>query len=80
MDEIEMLHSAMKREYNANYKHGEYCHEQSFSWGFQEGYKKGKEVFKENVLKFLYKCREEAITKGKLFDWWDILDNIRDIK
>ena len=31
------MYMACEEEYNNNYSHGEYCHEQSFKWGFQEG-------------------------------------------
>lgn len=31
------LFEAIDKEYNENYFNGEYCHKQSFSWGFQEG-------------------------------------------
>ena len=80
MEEIEKLHESIEKEYNAHYKHGDYCHEQSFSWGYQEGYEKGKEVLKEKIMKLLNKCHNDSITHGKLFSWWDLLDNIRDIK
>ena len=33
----EQMHEACNKEWNENYSHGEYCHEQSFRWGFQEG-------------------------------------------
>ena len=33
----EQMHEACDNEWNENYAHGGYCHEQSFRWGFQEG-------------------------------------------
>jgi hypothetical protein len=33
------LYGASTKEYDKNYSHGEYCHRQSFEWGFQEGSK-----------------------------------------
>lgn len=33
----EQMHEACDKEWNENYSHGGYCHEQSFRWGFQEG-------------------------------------------
>jgi hypothetical protein len=33
----EQMHAAASEEYKNNYSTGEYCHEQSFLWGFQEG-------------------------------------------
>ena len=31
------MYAAASEEYQNNYSTGEYCHEQSFLWGFQEG-------------------------------------------
>lgn len=36
--DIEQMHAAASEEYKNNYSTGEYCHEQSFLWGFQEGF------------------------------------------
>lgn len=33
----EQMCAAASEEYKNNYSTGEYCHEQSFLWGFQEG-------------------------------------------
>ena len=46
--------------YNKEYSTGEYCHEQSFKWGFQEGY--------EYALNKVYKYIEEHIFD---FPWYD---------
>lgn len=35
--DVEQMHAAASEEYQKNYSTGEYCHEQSFLWGFQEG-------------------------------------------
>ena len=35
--DVEQMHTAASEEYKENYSTGEYCHEQSFLWGFQEG-------------------------------------------
>jgi len=35
--DIEQIYAAASEEYKNNYSTGEYCHEQSFLWGFQEG-------------------------------------------
>ena len=35
--DVEQMHAAASEEYKKNYSTGEYCHEQSFLWGFQEG-------------------------------------------
>ena len=36
--DVEQMHAAASEEYKNNYSTGEYCHEQSFLWGFQEGF------------------------------------------
>ena len=36
--EIETMYNESERIYNEEYSTGEYCHEQSFKWGFQEGF------------------------------------------
>lgn len=35
--DVEQMHTSALEEYKKNYSTGEYCHEQSFLWGFQEG-------------------------------------------
>lgn len=35
--DVYKLYGASTKEYDENYSHGEYCHRQSFEWGFQEG-------------------------------------------
>ena len=35
--DVEQMYAAASEEYKNNYSTGEYCHEQSFLWGFQEG-------------------------------------------
>lgn len=35
--DVEQMYTAASEEYKNNYSTGEYCHEQSFLWGFQEG-------------------------------------------
>lgn len=37
-DEFESMYNESERIYNEEYSTGEYCHEQSFKWGFQEGF------------------------------------------
>ena len=37
-DEFEAMYNESERIYNEEYSTGEYCHEQSFKWGFQEGF------------------------------------------
>ena len=35
--DVEQMYAVASEEYKNNYSTGEYCHEQSFLWGFQEG-------------------------------------------
>lgn len=37
MEEFKKMYEASEAEYNKTYSQGEYCHEQSFMWGYQEG-------------------------------------------
>ena len=39
MIEFEEMYNESERIYKKDYSTGEYCHEQSFKWGFQEGVK-----------------------------------------
>ena len=56
--DVEQINEACTHEYNENYAHGDYCHEQSFRWGFQEGVEfcenemidKSCEVFREMFI------------------------------
>ena len=44
--DFEEMYEASEEMYEKEYSHGEYCHEQSFKWGFQEGV-----AFIENRIK-----------------------------
>ena len=37
-DEFEAMYNESELIYNEEYSKGEFCHEQSFKWGFQEGF------------------------------------------
>lgn len=37
-NDFETMYNESERVYNEEYSTGEYCHEQSFKWGFQEGF------------------------------------------
>ena len=37
-NDFETMYNESERIYNEEYSTGEYCHEQSFKWGFQEGF------------------------------------------
>lgn len=49
---VNTIDDACDKRYSEEYAHGEYCHEQSFKWGFQEGVdwleKQGKKGTKGN--------------------------------
>lgn len=46
-DEFEAMYDESERIYNEEYSTGEFCHEQSFKWGFQEGFDFAKKVMIE---------------------------------
>ena len=37
-NDFEAMYNESERIYNEEYSTGEFCHEQSFKWGFQEGF------------------------------------------
>lgn len=55
---FEKMHNASEEVYNKEYSTEEYCHEQSFKWGFQEGVewdrKKLIEWIKENFYETMF--------------------------
>lgn len=63
--DIEQMHAAASEEYKNNYSTGEYCHEQSFLWGFQEGVDYMESAGKSLLdnAKELYNSIEESTTK-----------------
>lgn len=48
--DVEQMNEACTQEYNENYAHGGYCHEQSFRFGFQEGVEFAENEMKEIIL------------------------------
>ena len=62
---VEQRHTAASEEYKKNYSTGEYCHEQSFLWGFQEGVDYMESAGKSLLdnAKELYNSIEEFTTK-----------------
>ena len=42
-----------ERIYNEDYSTGEYCHEQSFLWGFQEGFQFSNKKMIEKALEWI---------------------------
>lgn len=47
MIEFEEIYNESERIYEKDYSTGEYCHEQSFKWGFQEGVKFAEKILTE---------------------------------
>lgn len=62
--DVEQMHAAASEEYKNNYSTGEYCHEQSFLWGFQEGFELAKSDSGKELLYVAQKTSE--ITKKEL--------------
>ena len=46
---VNTIDDACDKRYSEEYAHGEYCHEQSFKWGFQEGVEWLEEQDKKNL-------------------------------
>ena len=65
--EIEQMHNACDRTYSEDYSHGDYCHEQSFKWGFQEGVEFVEREFIDRLKEYLNNCtmlREDEIEQA----------------
>ena len=59
---VEQMNEACDNEYKENYAHGEYCHEQSFRWGFQEGIECAERILADTEYNRGF---EDAIEKAK---------------
>lgn len=59
---VEQEYEACSTIYDQEYSHGEYCHEQSFRWGFQEGVEFTE---KEITNKDYNRGFDDAIEKAK---------------
>lgn len=71
--DVEQMYTAASEEYKKNYSTGEYCHEQSFLWGFQEGVElaelnSGKELLYV-AQKTAERTKKEIINKA--CEWLD---------
>lgn len=59
-DDFEKMYTESEKRYEEEYSKGEYCHEQSFKWGFQEGYNYSHENDKLEIsLKEGYQFKDE---------------------
>ena len=63
---VEQMNEACDNEYNENYSHGGYCHEQSFRFGFQEGVEYAEEQILNKVRLYL---------ENKLYSSFDMFGN-----
>lgn len=54
--EVEQMNGACDKAYSEDYSRGEYCHEQSFRWGFQEGVEFVEREFIDRLKEYLYNC------------------------
>lgn len=64
--EIEQMHAAAAEEYKNNYSTGEYCHEQSFLWGFQEGFELAESNSGKELLYVAQKTAERIKRELKI--------------
>lgn len=60
--DVEKMSVASASEYEKIYSCGEYCHSQSFMWGFQEGVEYCENVLYKKMLRYL---------QEHLMDWVD---------
>lgn len=58
---IAMLNKA-DEVYQKDYSTGEYCHEQSFKWGFQEGYEQGEKDTVKRAIEWMEYAKEIGMT------------------
>ena len=64
--DVEQMHAAASEEYKNNYSTGEYCHEQSFLWGFQEGVELAKSNSSKELLYVVQKTAERTKKELKI--------------
>ena len=64
--DVEQMHAAASEEYKNNYSTGEYCHEQSFLWGFQEGFELAKSNSGKELLYVAQKTTERTKKELKI--------------
>lgn len=63
---VEQMNEACDNEYKENYAHGEYCHEQSFRWGFQEGLEFAERMLVDALdIKLIHKNLKNLLTNCK---------------
>ena len=75
--DFDTMYNESEKVYKEQYSTGEYCHEQSFKWGFQEGYDYAVRLLKDSHLKKTQKVKEPEF-KYKIGDviriqpseWW----------
>ena len=58
---IKQMHEACEKEWVENYSHGEYCHEQSFRWGFQEGTEFAENEIKTKIINMVNEYLNEEL-------------------
>ena len=64
--DVEQMYIAASEEYKNNYSTGEYCHEQSFLWGFQEGVEFSESNSGKELLYVAQKTAERIKKEFKL--------------
>lgn len=62
----EQMYTAASEEYQKNYSTGEYCHEQSFIWGFQEGVELSEATHGKELLHVAQKTAERTKKELKI--------------
>lgn len=75
--EFEAMYNESERIYNEEYSTGEFCHEQSFKWGFQEGFDFAKRVMIEKVYGWLDEHWNDYFSENDDFNGWNMMSDFR---
>ena len=67
------MHNESERIYNEEYSTGEYCHEQSFKWGFQEGFQFSNKKMIEKVCEWLDEHWNDYFEEDEDFNGWHMM-------
>ena len=75
--DFEAMYNESERIYNEEYSTGEYCHEQSFKWGFQEGFQFSNKKMIDNVYEWLDEHWNDYFEENEDFNGWRMMRDFR---
>ena len=74
--EFEAMYNESERIYNEEYSTGEFCHKQSFKWGFQEGFQfSNKKMMK--AYEWLDEHWNDYFGEDGDFNGWHMMSDFR---